>query len=120
MKALALFLMAGPAAAAGIECELTYGCIDDACHAGEITLKIEERDGQAGVISSEGFYPVEKRQDDASGWVTYITPVDNGEVYFLSVLPDGTAMASGHAAGYFADPAARTVYGATGTCKAME
>jgi hypothetical protein len=118
--AAALLLLAGPAGAAGLTCALTYSCARDACTAGDITLIIEERDGQTGLVASDEFMAIEKRVDGATGWVTYITPVDNFDIYFMTVLPDGTALASGHSV-YLSDaPPDLKIYAATGTCETVE
>jgi hypothetical protein len=120
MRALVpILFLPGAAAASGLDCKLDYSCIADACESGEIDLRIEERDGKAGVVTIDEFYPIEKRTDP-SGEVTYITPVDNGDIYFMTVLPDGRAMASGHSVPTFPQGAELVIYGATGRCAATE
>ena len=117
---LGALFAASAAAAGGLGCQLAYSCAADACTAGDIRLRIEERDGQAGVVSGDDFIAVDKRTDAETGWVTYVTPVDNFELYFMTVLPDGRAMASGHSAGALGDLAEPRIYTAFGTCEAVE
>jgi hypothetical protein len=118
--ATALALLGAPATAGALACALDYRCAGETCTPGEITLRIEERDGQPGLVSGDEFLPIEKRTDTATGWVTYITAVENHDIYFLTVLPDGTALASGHSV-YLSDaPPDLKIYAATGTCEAVE
>lgn len=118
--AAALALLAAPATAGALACTLEYACAGEACTPGDITLRIEERDGQPGLVASDEFMPIEKRTDAETGWVTYVTAVENHDIYFMTVLPDGTALASGHSV-YLSDaPPDLKIYAATGTCEAVE
>jgi hypothetical protein len=113
--ALAILLAAaGPAGAGGLSCTLAYTCIAEGCETGEITLVIDEGGAAPALVTTEGPIPLEKRTDAASGFVTYLTPVEESDIYFLTLLPDGRAMASGHSA----EMSELRVYGATGRCEA--